>query len=126
MEGVAYKAGVGSFIYAMMATRANISSAVNMVSQFMLKVDPLHWMAVKRIMRYLKDTLDFKLYLGRERHYLERFWRCELGGRCKQLTVHHGVCVFCWCYSYFMEMQETTNHCIFYDEDGDRNKIRDY
>ena len=34
MEGVPYKAGVGSFIYAMMATKADISFAVSIVTQF--------------------------------------------------------------------------------------------
>ena len=29
----------------------------------MSKAAPLHWMAVKRIMRHLKGTLDFTLYL---------------------------------------------------------------
>ena len=60
MEGVPFKAGVGSFMYAMMATRANISYAVSLESQCTSKVGPPYWMVVKRIMRYLKGTKDFK------------------------------------------------------------------
>ena len=30
----------------------------------MSKAAPSHWMVVKHIVRYLKNTLDFKLYLG--------------------------------------------------------------
>ena len=64
MEGVPYKAGVGSLMYAMLATRADIAFTMNTGSQFMLKAGPSHWMIVKRNTRYLKGTLDFKLYLG--------------------------------------------------------------
>ena len=64
MEGEPYKARVGSLMYAMVATRIDIAFVVSTVSQFMSKADPPHWMAVKRIMRYLKGTLDFKLCLG--------------------------------------------------------------
>ena len=64
MDGVPYKAAVGSLIYAMVATRADLAFAMSVVSQFMASLAPLHWMAVKRIMRYLKGTLDVKLCLG--------------------------------------------------------------
>ena len=56
MEGVPYKV-----MYAMMATRVDIAFALSTMSQFMSKAGPLQWMAVKRIMRYVKGTLDFKL-----------------------------------------------------------------
>lgn len=63
-KGVSYNVGVGSPIYAIMvASRADLAFAVSMVSQFMLKASTPHWMAMKRIMRYLKGTLDFKLCL---------------------------------------------------------------
>ena len=58
MEGVPYKAGVRTLMYTMVATRADITSAVNTMSQFMLKVGPPYWIAIKRIMKYLKGTLD--------------------------------------------------------------------
>ena len=45
-------------------TRVDITFGMSMVSQFMLNASPPHWMAMKRIMWYLKGTLDFKLYLG--------------------------------------------------------------
>ena len=64
MEGVPYKARVGSLMYAMVAMRANITFAISTVSQFLSKAGPPHWMAVKRIIRNLKGTLDFKLCLG--------------------------------------------------------------
>ena len=44
----------------MVTTRADIAFAVSIVSQFMSKAGPTHWMAVLCIMRYLKGTLDFK------------------------------------------------------------------
>ena len=42
IEGIQYKAGIGSVMYAMMATRADIACAVRPMSQFMSKVGPLH------------------------------------------------------------------------------------
>ena len=60
MKSVLYKARVGSLIFAMVDTRADIIFAVSTVSQFMSKAGPPHWMVVKHIMRYLKGTLDFK------------------------------------------------------------------
>ena len=63
MKGFPYKAGVGSLMYVMVATRADIAFAVSIVRQFISKVGPPHWMAMKRIMRYLKGTSDFKLCL---------------------------------------------------------------
>ena len=59
-------------MYAMVATRVDIVFAVSTVSQFMLKVGPSHWMAMKCIMRYLKGTLDFKLCLRRQIYCLKK------------------------------------------------------
>jgi hypothetical protein len=64
MEGVPYKAAVGSLMYAMVGTRPDLAFAVSTVSQFMAKAGPSHWMAVKRILRYLKGSLELKLSLG--------------------------------------------------------------
>ena len=52
MEGVPYKVGLWFFMYAMVATRADIAFAVSTMSQFMAKASSPHWMAVQRIMRY--------------------------------------------------------------------------
>jgi ATP-binding cassette subfamily B (MDR/TAP) protein 1 len=62
MQGIPYKAAVGSLMYAMVGTRLDLAFAVSMVSQFMSRASPSHWMTVKRILRYLKGTLDLKLY----------------------------------------------------------------
>ena len=56
MEGFPYKAGVGSLMDETVAMRNNIAFAVSTMSQFMSRAGPPHWMAVKRIMRYLKGT----------------------------------------------------------------------
>ena len=61
-------------MYAMVATRANIAIAVNIVCQFMAKAGPPHWMVVKRIMRYLKGILDFKSCIGGKAIAFRGFW----------------------------------------------------
>ncbi|CAH9106796.1 unnamed protein product [Cuscuta europaea] len=44
-------------------TRPDISFAVNKLSQYMQRPTQNHWQAVKRILRYLKSTLNFGLVL---------------------------------------------------------------
>ena len=60
MKDIPFKVGVGSLMYIMIGAKAILAFVISTVSQFMLKAKPPHWMAVKRIMRYLKYYLDFK------------------------------------------------------------------
>ena len=80
LDGVPYKAAVGSLVYAMVATRADLAFVVSVVSQFMASLAPLHWMAVKRIMQYLKSILDVKLCLGDTNMSLHGYCDADWGG----------------------------------------------
>lgn len=55
-----YPSIVGALQY-LFLTRTNIAFAVNKVSQFMHAPCDVHWFTVKRIMRYLKSTIDHGL-----------------------------------------------------------------
>ncbi|XP_031486850.1 uncharacterized mitochondrial protein AtMg00810-like [Nymphaea colorata] len=57
-----YRSIVGALQYATM-TRPDISFAVNKVCQYMHNPKNIHWAAVKRILRYLKQTFDHRLSL---------------------------------------------------------------
>ncbi|NDA63213.1 MAG: hypothetical protein EBX50_14410 [Chitinophagia bacterium] len=59
-----YQSMVGSLMYLMVATRPDLAYAVGAVSQFAAGPDEEHLAAVKRIMRYVKGTADYKLVLG--------------------------------------------------------------
>jgi hypothetical protein len=56
-----YESIVGSLLYAAISTRPDISHAVNMVSRFMKNPGEKHWIACKRILRYLRGTSKLKL-----------------------------------------------------------------
>ncbi|GAV67226.1 zf-CCHC domain-containing protein/rve domain-containing protein/RVT_2 domain-containing protein/gag_pre-integrs domain-containing protein/UBN2_2 domain-containing protein, partial [Cephalotus follicularis] len=58
MSKVPYAAAVGSLMYAMMCTRPDICYAVGMVSRYQSNPGEAHWIAVKRILRYLRGTAD--------------------------------------------------------------------
>jgi len=45
-------------MYAVTGTRPDLAYAVNALSQFQSNPSSAHWMAVKRILRYIKGTLD--------------------------------------------------------------------
>ena len=75
MADIPYSQVVGSLMYAMVCTRADIAYAVNVVSRFMSNPGKLHWDAVKWVMRYLKGTLDHGLMYGKSKHEV-----CEVRG----------------------------------------------
>jgi len=56
MSHVPYKSAVGSLLHAANGTRPDISWAVGDASRFNATPGKAHWMAVKRILRYLKGT----------------------------------------------------------------------
>jgi hypothetical protein len=64
MVKVPYQQAVGSLMYAMLCTRPDLAYPISVVSQHMANPSLEHWIAVKRIFRYLQGTLQFKLRFG--------------------------------------------------------------
>ncbi|KAM6582045.1 hypothetical protein CsatB_009047 [Cannabis sativa] len=68
LDSTLYRSVVGALQYATI-TRPDIAFSVNKVSQFMQNPLESHWIAVKRILRYLAGTLDYGLHLQRSTNY---------------------------------------------------------
>ena len=60
-----YQSVVGSLMYLATCTRPDIAYAVGMLARFSSKPNRSHWIAVKRVLRYLRGTSDLGiLYRG--------------------------------------------------------------
>lgn len=59
-----YQSAVGSLMYAMLGTRPDLAYGVGLVSQFNHSPQPEHWIAVKRLFRYLVGTKNYTLKFG--------------------------------------------------------------
>ena len=68
LDPTLYRSVVGALQYATI-TRPEIAYSVNKVSQFMQAPLESHWIAVKRILRYLSGTLDYGLNLLKSSHF---------------------------------------------------------
>jgi hypothetical protein len=55
-----YRRVIGAFQYCTI-TRPDISYSMNQLCQFMHSPHEIHWIAVKRVLRYLKGTIEFGL-----------------------------------------------------------------
>jgi hypothetical protein len=64
MKNVSYREAIGSLMYAALGTRPDIMFSVSFLLQFMQNPGRAHWEAVKRVMRYLKGTMDIRLVIG--------------------------------------------------------------
>ncbi|XP_069361062.1 uncharacterized protein [Maniola hyperantus] len=69
---VPYQALIGSLLYVAVCTRPDIAHTVNSLSQFNECYDDCHWIALKRVLRYLKGTKSLKLKYSREA--VQREW----------------------------------------------------
>lgn len=58
---VPYREAVGCLMYAMIGTRPDIAYAVGVASRYLEQPEERHWVLTKRIMRYLRGTLDWEL-----------------------------------------------------------------
>jgi hypothetical protein len=65
MENVPYASLVGSLMYAQVCTRPDISFAINMLSRYQSNAGYEHWVAGKKVMRYLMGTRNHMLVYKR-------------------------------------------------------------
>ena len=56
-----YQQAIGCLTYKSTATRQDIATGVGVLSQCMSKLSKDHWMGMKRVLRYLKGTLNYGL-----------------------------------------------------------------
>jgi len=78
-ESLPYREAVGSLMYLMVGTRPDLAFAVGKLSRFVSGYGKEHWAAVKRILRYVKGSVDKGLVynksaLGILRGFSEANW----------------------------------------------------
>jgi hypothetical protein len=61
IDSTKYREVIGSLIYLMTCSRPDISYSVGILSRYMQKPRELHWRYLKRLLRYIKTTIDFTL-----------------------------------------------------------------
>ena len=61
MSRVPFASVVGSLMYVIMCTCPDMCFTIGLVSRYQSNPGQEHWRAVKRIMRYLKGTMDYCL-----------------------------------------------------------------
>jgi len=64
MKRIPYLAGVGSLMYASIATHPDIMFAMNKLSQFNSNPGLAHWTVLQHVLCYLKQTKHYTLTLG--------------------------------------------------------------
>jgi len=57
-ESLPYRGAVGSLMYLMVRTRPDLAFAVGKLSRFVSGYGKVHWAAVKRVLRYVKGSVD--------------------------------------------------------------------
>ena len=89
-----YLSIVGALQY-LSITRPDISFTVNKLSQFMHRPTDIHWQSVKRLLRYLKQTIHFGLRLYRSKfNTLQAFSNADWAGCRDDRRSTGGFCVF--------------------------------
>ncbi|GJU52630.1 putative RNA-directed DNA polymerase [Tanacetum coccineum] len=83
MKKVPYASAVGSIMYAVRCTRPDVAFAQNLVSRYQQNPGKLHWVAVKHILKYLRNTKDmFLVYGGNPDTELEVTGFCDASWQC--------------------------------------------
>lgn len=77
VNSTTYISVVGALQYVTI-TRPEIAFSVNKVSQFMVSPLDTHWKTVKRILRYLAETVDYGLYIVKNlTHFSDSNWASD-------------------------------------------------
>lgn len=110
MENVPFLEAIGSLLYISQISRPDIAYTINVLSSYCKNPKKQHWLAVKRVMRFLKGTIDYKLTYKKKlchklKGYSDADWANDPNDR-RSIT----GCVFTKCggaISWFSKKQRT-------------------
>ncbi|KAM1495899.1 hypothetical protein ACFXTO_030567 [Malus domestica] len=68
-----YSQVIGSLMYLMNSTRPDLAYAVSRLSRYTSNPAQEHWDALVRVLRYLKNSLDYRLHYTKYPHVVEGF-----------------------------------------------------
>lgn len=80
MSKILYRQAVGSLMFAAVVSRPDIAYAVSCVSRFLDNPGREHWLAVKRILRYIKGTVDHGLLYKADDNYVLGYTDSDFSG----------------------------------------------
>jgi hypothetical protein len=93
-DATLFRSTVGALQY-LSLTRPDIAFTVNKLSQFMHKPTVIHWQSVKRLLRYLKQTLQFGLQIYRSScNTLQAFSDADWAGSRDDRRSTSSFCIF--------------------------------
>ena len=94
MKNVPYREAVGSLMHITVMTRPDISYAVGQTDQFVQNPGKQHWRAVKRILAYLKKTLNLGLRFNKDGDTLTGFCDSDYTGDLQTRDPRADSCFF--------------------------------
>ncbi|KAL6420407.1 hypothetical protein ACFW04_014533 [Cataglyphis niger] len=77
---IPYQSLLGSLMYLAVSTRPDIFYAISILSQFNTNPGKAHWSAAKRVLRYLKGTINYSLVYTKSEIPLIGFVDADWGG----------------------------------------------
>ncbi|XP_046811979.1 secreted RxLR effector protein 161-like [Lucilia cuprina] len=78
-EKIPYQNLVGSLMYLAVSTRPDIAHIVSVLSQYNTNYGKEHWIAAKRVLRYLKGTPNIGLHYKRTNEQLTGYADADWG-----------------------------------------------
>lgn len=103
-----YREAVGSLIYLAVATRPDIAFAVGVVSRFLERPTAAHVNAIKRIMKYIKATLDYGIRFDRRiKLKLCGYSDADYAGDTETRRSTSGYVFFSWKWCYQLVLRKT-------------------
>jgi histone deacetylase 1/2 len=93
IDPTAYRSMVGAFQY-LTLTRPNISYSVNQLCQFLHFPTNIHLTVAKRVLRYLKGTLQFGLQFNKGSLQLNGFCDSDWAGNPDDQKYTSGYCIY--------------------------------
>jgi hypothetical protein len=98
-----YRSLIGCLMY-LTATRPDIMHAVSLLSRFMHCASEIHFKAAKRVVRYIKGTLNYGIKFScAENFELQGYADSDWAGSCDDMKSTSGYCfsfgsgIFSWC-----------------------------
>eukprot|EP00253_Pinus_taeda_P029826 PITA_29826 len=105
---------VGKLLY-LTHTCPDLSFVVGLIARFMQNPHESHWKVAKRILRYVRGTVQLGIHYSAEASLLlVGFTASDWAGDPDDRKVYYRLCLHSWFWTYYMGMQETKCHFSFF------------